>query len=62
MKSLARKATFLGLFKVQTDPNNSVGGASDDDVEWVPLARLTEGDAQHLLRALSAAYRINCAE
>lgn len=40
-------------------PNNSIGGAGNDDVERVPLARLTEGDTQHLLRALAAADRVH---
>lgn len=42
-------------------PDDAVGGARDDHVEGVPLARLAEGGAQHLRRALAAA-RVHAAQ
>lgn len=35
-------------------PDDAVRGAGDDDVEWVPLAGLAEGAAEHLRGAAAA--------
>lgn len=54
--------TKLSEWSCITDPNNSISGAGDDNIERVPLSVLAEGDTQHLLGPLAAPHRVHGAE